>query len=278
MYDTIREVKKVIRRIGVFDSGIGGLTVLRQLHTTFPGLDMVYLGDTARVPYGGRSVDTINRYAEDDVRFLLRKKVDAIVIACGTVSSNSLEHLRSRFDLPIYGVIESAAQRAAALTKSGTVGIIGTQATVKSGAYERCIHAEHPDIRVISQACPLFVPLVENGIEPMDPVAEMICDRYMATFDGTGMDALIMGCTHYPVYRPALEKRLPGVAMIDVGEALSEALRPRFGDASGRGEVTYYVTEHSAAFGEIVRIMDASVDPTAIHVEKDFLERGDGRD
>ena len=123
-----------MHRIGVFDSGIGGLTVLRQLRRAFPQLDMVYLGDTARVPYGGRSVETITHYAEDDVHFLLRKDVEAIVIACGTVSSNSLDALREKFDLPIYGVIESAARLAASMTKTRSVGVIGTQATVKSGA------------------------------------------------------------------------------------------------------------------------------------------------
>ena len=200
-----------MHRIGVFDSGIGGLTVLRQLRRAFPQLDMVYLGDTARVPYGGRSVETITHYAEDDVRFLLRKDVEAIVIACGTVSSNSLDVLREKFDLPIYGVIESAARLAASMTKTRSVGVIGTQATVKSGAYETHIRAIDPGIHVVSRACPLFVPLVENGIAPDDIVAETVCSRYMEAFDGENIDALIMGCTHYPVYRPALEKRLPGV-------------------------------------------------------------------
>lgn len=145
-----------MHRIGVFDSGIGGLTVLRQLRRAFPQLDMVYLGDTARVPYGGRSVETITHYAEDDVRFLLRKDVEAIVIACGTVSSNSLDALREKFDLPIYGVIESAARLAASMTKTRSVGVIGTQATVKSGAYETHIRAIDPGVHVVSRACPLL--------------------------------------------------------------------------------------------------------------------------
>ena len=242
-----------MHRIGVFDSGIGGLTVLRQLRRAFPQLDMVYLGDTARVPYGGRSVETITHYAEDDVRFLLRKDVEAIVIACGTVSSNSLDTLREKFDLPIYGVI-------------------GTQATIKSGAYETHIRAADPAVRVISRACPLFVPLVENGIAPDDIVAETVCSRYMEAFDGENIDALIMGCTHYPVYRPALEKRLPGVRMIDVGEALAEALRPLFAGCGGGGAVEYYVTERSAAFDEIVRVMDPTLDPAAIRVENAFIQ------
>lgn len=260
----------MLRRIGVFDSGIGGLTVLRQLRAAFPQLDMIYLGDVARVPYGGRSVETITRYACDDVRFLLRFGVDAIVVACGTVSSNALDVLREKFDLPIYGVIESAAKRAAALTRTGAVGVIGTQATIRSGAYQRHIAACDPRIRITARACPLLVPLVENGVDPLDSVAEIVVDRYMTPFDSENIDALIMGCTHYPVYRPALEKRMPGVAMIDVGEALSEALKDTFGESEGEGMTAYYATERSAAFDEVVRIMDPSVDPAAIRVENPF--------
>ena len=183
----------MLRRIGVFDSGIGGLTVLRRLRAAFPGLDMVYLGDLARVPYGGRSVETITRYAVDDVTFLLRREVDAVVVACGTVSSNSLDALRERFDLPIYGVIDSAARRAAGETRTGCVGVIGTQATVKSGAFERAIRAARPQVRVISRACPLIVPLVENGVAVDDILAETVCRRYLAAFAGERVDRLIMG-------------------------------------------------------------------------------------
>ena len=253
-------------RIGVFDSGIGGLTVLRQLRRAFPQLDMVYLGDLARVPYGGRSVDTINRYACDDVDFLLRHDVEAVVVACGTVSSNSLDLLREKYPLPIYGVIESAAARAAALTKTGSVGVIGTQATVNSGAFERAIRALRPEIRITAQACPLLVPLVENAVPPEDILAETVCHRYLSVFDGNGTDVLIMGCTHYPLYRSAFEKRLPTVTMIDVGEALAEALTPAFGRSGGTGHVEYYVTERSAAFVELVRAIDETVDPTDIRV------------
>ena len=261
----------MLRRIGVFDSGIGGLTVLRQLRRAFPQLDMIYLGDLARVPYGGRSVETITRYARDDVEFLLRFDVDAVVVACGTVSSNAMEALRGGFDLPVYGVIESAAERAAARTRTGSVGVIGTQATVNSGAYERQIRALRPEVKVWSRACPLFVPLVENGITPADPVAEIIADRYLSAFDGKSIDTLIMGCTHYAVYRPALEKRLPGVEMIDVGEALAAALADTFGESTGSGRTEYYVTERSAAFDQVVRIMDPELDPADIRIENRFL-------
>ena len=255
----------MLRRIGVFDSGIGGLTVLRRLREAFPVLDMIYLGDLARVPYGGRSVETITRYAVDDAAFLLRRDVDAVVAACGTVSSNSLDALRERFDVPIYGVIDSAARRAAA-TKTGAVGVIGTQATVKSGAYERRIHAADPSVRVISRACPLIVPLVENGVGPGDILAETVCGRYLADFREAGIDRLIMGCTHYPLYRTAFERLLPDAEMIDVGEALAADLREIFGEGAGEGRTEFFVTERSAAFDELVRNSDPRVDPESIRV------------
>jgi glutamate racemase len=179
--------------------------------------------------------------------------------------------LREKFDLPIYGVIESAAVKAAAITRTGSVGVIGTQATIRSGAYQRHIAAADPRVHVTARACPLLVPLVENGVDPMDQVAEIVVDRYMAPFDSENIDALIMGCTHYPVYRSALEKRLPGVTMIDVGEALAADLLRRFGQGEGSGTTEYYATERSAAFDEVVRIMDPSVDPAAIRVDNPFM-------
>ena len=255
-----------MKRIGVFDSGIGGLTVLRRLRAAFPGLDMVYLGDLARVPYGGRSVETISRYAADDVDFLLRRGVEAVVVACGTVSSNALGYLKERYDLPLYGVIDSAARKAAAHTRTGAVGVIGTQATVKSGAYRRSLLAAAPSLQVISRACPLIVPMVENGVAPDDVLAELTCRRYLSDFADRGVDTLIMGCTHYPIYRPAFERLLPGVEMIDVGQALAEELGDVFGRQEGTGVTEYYATERSAAFDELVRNIDGSVDPSAIRV------------
>ena len=255
-----------MKRIGVFDSGIGGLTVLRRLRGAFPGLNMVYLGDLARVPYGGRGVDTINRYAADDVEFLLRRGVEAVVVACGTVSSNSLDYLKAHYDLPIYGVIESAAKKAALHTRTGAVGVIGTQATVKSGAFRRRLLEADGSLRVISRACPLIVPLVENGVAPDDELAVLACRRYLDPFQGEGIDALIMGCTHYPIYRSAFERLLPGVEMIDVGQALAEDLTGVFGRSEGAGVTEYFVTEYSAAFDELVRNIDPDVDPASIRV------------
>ena len=154
------------------------------------------------------------------------------------------------------------------------LGLVGENGAGKTTTIKAILGMLRPDagtIRVLGQACPLFVPLVENGIAPDDPVAEIVTDRYLSAFDGKGVDALIMGCTHYPVYRPALEKRLPGVTMIDVGEALADALRETLGPGTGTGRVEYYVTERSAAFDQVVRIMDAGVDPADIRVENNFI-------
>ena len=218
-----------MKRIGLLDSGIGGLTVLRRLRAAFPGPDMVYLGDVARVPYGGRGVDTINRYAADDVEFLLRRGVEAVVAACGTVSSNSLDYLKEHYDLPLFGVIDSAAKKAARRTRAGAVGVIGTQATVKSGAFRRKLLEADGSLRVISRACPLIVPLVENGVAPDDELALLACGRYLEPF-------------------------------------LAEDLLETFGPIEGAGTTEYYATERSAAFDELVRNIDPEVDPAAIRV------------
>ena len=243
-----------MRRIGVFDSVIGGLTVLRQLRRAFPQLDMVYLGDTARVPYGGRSVETITHYAEDDVRFLLRKDVEAIVIACGTVSSNSLDALREKFDLPIYGVIESAARLAASMTKTRSVGVIGTQATVKSGAYETHIRAIDPGVHVVSRACPLFVPLVENGFISRDcEITRLMCRHYLAEMKAFSPDVLILGCTHFPIISEIIADFMPDVALVDPAkEAAHELLHvlnaAGIASDSTHGDVKYFVSDAPERF------------------------------
>ena len=252
-----------MHRIGVFDSGIGGLTVLRQLRRAFPQLDMVYLGDTARVPYGGRSVETITHYAEDDVRFLLRKDVEAIVIACGTVSSNSLDALREKFDMPIYGVIESAARLAASMTKTRSVGVIGTQATVKSGAYEAHIRAIDPGVHVVSRACPLFVPLVEEGwFSPEDAVVKGTVSRYLEPIKAAGVDTLILGCTHYPVLEDAVRRFMgESVTLINPGVAVAQAVKKYLekADSANEGQNIgthrFFVTDKPGSFKKTASVL-----------------------
>ena len=188
------------RPIGVFDSGLGGLTALRELRRLLPGEELIYFGDTGRVPYGGRSREIILRYARQDVAFLRSFDPKAIIIACGTVSANALTELSAENDLPIFGVVGPAAQAAAATTRNGKVGLIGTAASIRSGAYEREIAQLAPRLEVFSRPCPLFVPLVENGrFRPGDQVAELVVEEYLTPVKAAGVDALVLGCTHYPL-------------------------------------------------------------------------------
>ena len=207
------------RPIGVFDSGLGGLTAVRELARLMPEEDLIYFGDTGRVPYGGRSRDAIIQYARQDVAFLRSFDPKAIVIACGTVSAAALSVLREENDIPMFGVVEPAARAAAQRTRNGRVGLIGTRASIRSGAYETLLERLRPGTEVTARACPLFVPLVENGrFGPGDAVAEMVAAEYLAPVRAAGVDVLILGCTHYPLLRAVIGAYMgPDVALIDVG-------------------------------------------------------------
>jgi len=207
------------RPIGVFDTGLGGLTAVKELLQSMPGEDLIYFGDTGRVPYGTRSRETILRYAQQDVRFMRSFDIKALVIACGTVSANALDELVGSFDMPIIGVVRPAASRAARLTKNRKIGVIGTSATIKSGAYERLLREYAPDAAVYSQACPLLVPLVENGrFERGDRVAELVAAEYLAPLRAAGVDTLILGCTHYPLLTDIIADIMGGdVALVNSG-------------------------------------------------------------
>lgn len=214
-----------IKHIGVFDSGLGGLTVLNAICAENKGLSIVYFGDTARVPYGSRTPETIIHYAEQDVRFLLSKGVEAIVVACGTVSAIALSELRRMFSIPILGVIEPACDAAAKVTKSNHVCVIGTQATVHSHAYSDYITAKYPDLNVSGIGCPLFVPLIENGFREDDPITRMTVERYLSPIRNTDIDTLILGCTHYPFLSNVIHDTLPDVRLIDIGVTLSAVVK-----------------------------------------------------
>ncbi len=211
-------------RIGVFDSGLGGLTVLNAICAANKGLSIVYFGDTARVPYGSRTPETILHYAEQDVRFLLSKGVEAIVVACGTVSAIALFDLRKEFPIPILGVIEPACDAAAKVTKSNHICVIGTPATVHSHAYSDYITSKYPHLTVSGIGCPLFVPLIENGFREDDPITKMTVERYLSPIRNTNIDTLILGCTHYPFLFNVIQKTLPDVHLIDIGISLSEVV------------------------------------------------------
>ena len=186
--------------IGVFDSGVGGLTVAREIIRQLPNENIVYFGDTARVPYGSKSKKTILRFSEQIIRFLKTKEVKAIVIACNTASALALDAVRDEFDVPILGVVIPGARAAVEATEKGKVGVVGTEATVQSGMYTKVIQEMNPEIQVIEKACPLFVPLVEEGFKEHH-ITEEVIDFYLDSMKKTDIDAMILGCTHYPLLR-----------------------------------------------------------------------------
>lgn len=186
--------------IGVFDSGVGGLTVAREIMRQIPQERIVYFGDTARVPYGSKSTDTLIRYTRQIIRFLKTRNVKAIVVACNTASAAALETVRDELDIPIIGVVRPGARAAVNTTKNKKIGIIGTETTVNSGIYAKLIRELEPEASVIGKACPLFVPLVEEGWTK-DPVTEEVARRYLAQLQQSDIDTLILGCTHYPLLR-----------------------------------------------------------------------------
>lgn len=189
--------------IGVFDSGVGGLTVAREIMRQIPNEKIVYFGDTARVPYGSKSKETVTRYSRQIVRFLQAQQVKAIVVACNTASAYALDEIEKEVDIPMIGVVKPGAKVAAETTVNGKIGVIGTEGTIGSSIYSRYIKEINPKVSVVGKACPLFVPLVEEGLL-QDPVTDEIAKRYLAELIDIGIDTLILGCTHYPLIRSTL--------------------------------------------------------------------------
>jgi glutamate racemase len=204
--------------IGVFDSGIGGLTVAHEVIRQLPSESIIYFGDTARVPYGPKSAETVLRYSREIARFLVDQGVKAIVIACNTATAHALMTLRDELSIPVIGVVEPGARAAVAATRSGHIGVIGTAGTIRSGAYERAIRRLMPDARVTVRACPLFAPLVEEGWTDHD-ATRLIAREYLEPLVDAEVDTLVLGCTHYPLIKPLLAEVLgDGVRLIDSAE------------------------------------------------------------
>jgi glutamate racemase len=204
--------------IGVFDSGIGGLTVVRELMRQLPNESIIYFGDTARVPYGPKSPDTVIRYSREIVDFLKGEGVKSIVVACNTATAHALPTLREENELPIVGVIEPGSRAAARATKSGSVGVIGTQGTVHSRAYEKAIANAAPEARITARACPLFVPLVEEGWLDTE-VTRLVAHQYLDSFHDADVDTLVLGCTHYPLLKEVIGEVIGrNVRLIDSAE------------------------------------------------------------
>ncbi len=246
------------RPIGIFDSGLGGLTAVAEVLSAMPEEDIIYFGDTGRVPYGVRSRETVIKYARQDIAFLQTFDIKAIVIACGTVSSAGMELAAGAYDIPIIGVVRPSVERAAKVTRTGRVGIIGTPGTIRSGAYTRMLREYLPAAEVVEQACPLFVPLVENGrVERGDIVIETMAREYLAPVCDFGIDTLIMGCTHYPLLEGVIRDVVgPDVALVSPGREAARYARSLLGE-TGRtacrektGRARYFVSDNVEGFAK----------------------------
>jgi glutamate racemase len=211
--------------IGVFDSGLGGLTVAREIISALPHESLVYFGDTARVPYGPKSPDTVRRYAREIASWLLDQRVKAVVVACNTATAHALADLQTSLAVPVIGVVEPGARAAVLAARGGSVGVIGTAGTIGSGVYERTIRVLDPQVHVLSRACPLFVPLVEEGWVD-HPVTRSVAREYLGPLVEEGMDALVLGCTHYPLLREVIAETVgPSTVLVDSAERTAVALR-----------------------------------------------------
>ena len=249
------------RPIGVFDSGLGGLTAVKQLEQVLPGESLVYFGDTGRVPYGSRGKDTILRYARQDMDFLLAQNVKAVLAACGTVSSVA-RSVGEALSVPYIDVIGPSARAAAAATKNGKIGVIGTAATIASDSYRSALLRINHKLEVYPQACPLFVSLVESGfVSPQDEVTRLVAERYLAPVRAAGVDTLILGCTHYPIIAPTVAGVMGrGVTLIDSGRgaalALAQALKERdlLCEEGHRRQASYFVTDTPENFLNVAEL------------------------
>ncbi len=245
------------RAIGVFDSGLGGLTAVKELMHTLPKENIVYFGDTGRVPYGTRSNETIIKYVHQDIRFLLNFNIKLIVVACGTASSVALEKVRTQFEVPIVGVVKPAVEKAISLTHSKRIGIIGTPSTINSKSYVRSIAQMAPDVKTFDKACPLFVPLVENGYLD-NQVARLVAQEYLEPLKKERVDTIIMGCTHYPLLKETICKVMgEGVALVDPGAETAKYVKTfldekkTFAHEASKQQYRYFVSDSIAHFEEL---------------------------
>lgn len=261
------------RYIGVFDSGMGGLTVVKSIIEKMPDENIVYFGDTAHVPYGTRSKEQITEYVMNDVRFLSGFDIKAIVIACNTADSIAREKVEAAYDLPVFGVVEPASQKAAQTTKNGRIGIIATNATVNSGAYERTIKKYKEDAQVISLACPLLVPLVEEGrFKKGDKVIEKVLTEYLTPLKEQGIDTLVLGCTHYPLLYDIIAEIMPDTNIISSSVAAAEVLKAKLEKSGLQSSETgskrkYFVSDNAEYFEGLAKIFMGELGGKVEHVE-----------
>lgn len=259
--------------IGVFDSGIGGLTVVRQLIRLLPHEDVVYLGDTARTPYGTKSPETICRYALDNAAFLLEKGIKLLVVACNSVSAVALELLRQELPVPVVGVIEPGAKTAVRCTRNGKVGVIGTEATIASGAYTRALKHLAPNLEIYTRACPLFVPLAEEGWIDNE-VAKAAARRYLASLKRSGIDTLVLGCTHYPLLTSVIAETVgPKVQLVDSAGTTAQEVRDllqqhKLVRNNGPGSMSFFVTDAPDRFIKVGTLFLGQPVESAVRIER----------
>ncbi|MGD8414845.1 MAG: glutamate racemase [Candidatus Latescibacterota bacterium] len=246
------------RPIGVFDSGIGGLTVLKELLDHLPGESFVYFGDTARVPYGTKSGDTVRRFSRENVKFLLERGVKSIVVACNTASAEALPMLQREFPVPIVGVIEPGVRAAAEATGNGRIGVIGTAATIRSGAYQAGISQLRESADVTAAPCPLFVPLAEEGWVD-HPVTELVAREYLQQFRDRDVDTLVLGCTHYPLLKPVIGRVMGSLvrlvdSAVETAREMKRVIQSRdLAGTGGNGDFTVVLSDTSPTFEDIAR-------------------------
>ncbi len=269
------EINMNNKPIGVFDSGLGGLTCVSELKKVLPGEDIVYFGDTGRVPYGSRSEETIIKYVRGDINFLMSHDIKLIVAACGTASTVALPKLKDKYGIPVIGVTEPAAEAALTATKNGKIGIIGTAGTINNGKYAQLICEKRPEIKTYSRACPLFVPLVENGLTHHE-ITYLTCKMYLEEIKAQGVDTLILGCTHYPMLKDVIGEFMgEGVTLINPGaetaKFVGRYLEQNNLTNRGEGKSRYFVSDTVEGFEKLAGLFMGS--DISGQVEKTDIEQ-----
>ena len=262
------------RPIGVFDSGLGGLTVLREMISKCPNEDLVYFGDCGRIPYGTKSRETVQKYTMQDIKFLLSKDVKAIVIACNTASAYGYEMAREHFDVPVFEVVTPGARAAVRETRSGKIGVIGTPGTISTGVYEKAIRNVAGDrkVEIISKACPMFVPLVEEGWWDNE-IAYKIVEEYLLPLKAEGIDTLVLGCTHYPILEATISKVMgPEVRLVSSGVEMASEIAKFVNEAHMHAEISdstreYFTSDSIEKFIEMGQSFLGQAIPQTAHVD-----------
>jgi len=245
--------------IGIFDSGVGGLTVFKEIEKVLPNENLIYFGDTAHVPYGSKSKETVMKFSTDNILFLLQNRVKMVVIACNTASALALDHLKGIFSIPVLGVIEAGANKALQVSRNKRIGIIGTTATMKSKSYEKEIYKKDKAAKIYTQSCPLFVPMVENSMLSGNIVDQVVA-LYLKEFKNKGIDTLVLGCTHYPLLKHAIARYLKGINIVDSAEEVAFYTRVvlmergLLHESAKAPKKEFFVTDEAAGFTNLAQL------------------------